>query len=132
ETLGENLRRIVERFGHREALVARHQNVRLTYRALWALTSRAARGLLALGVNKGDRVGIWSANRYEWVVLQFAAARVGAILVNVNPAYRPSELQYALRQSGVSVLCGAHSEPQDSALLEVRGGVSDGGDREDS
>jgi len=65
ETLGENLRRTVEQFGNREALVVRHQQVRLTYRELWALTSRCARGLLALGVNKGDRVGIWSANRYE-------------------------------------------------------------------
>jgi fatty-acyl-CoA synthase len=104
ETVGANLRRTVERFGEREALVVRHQNVRLTYRELWTLTARCARGLLARGVQKGDRVGIWSANRYEWVVLQFAAARIGAILVNINPAYKTAELEYALRQSGVSLL----------------------------
>jgi fatty-acyl-CoA synthase len=104
ETIGENLRRTVERFGEREALVVRHQNVRLTYAALWELTTRCARGLLALGVESGDRVGLWAPNRYEWVVLQYAAARVGAILVNINPAYKTAELEYALRQSGVSVL----------------------------
>ena len=104
ETIGTNLRRTVERFGPREALVVRHQNVRLTYAELWDHVSRCARGLLDHGVQRGDRVGIWSPNRYEWVVLQFAAARAGAILVNVNPAYKPAELEYALRQSGVSLL----------------------------
>jgi fatty-acyl-CoA synthase len=104
ETIGTNLRRTVERFGDREALVVGHQQVRLRYRELWELTSRCARGLLAHDVQKGDRVGIWSPNRYEWVVLQFAAARVGAILVNVNPAYKVAELEYALRQSGISLL----------------------------
>src|SRR4051794_738006 len=84
ETIGAHLRRTVERFGHREALVVRHQNIRLTYRELWDKTTQCARGLLAHGIQKGDRVGIWSPNRYEWVVLQYAAARVGAILVNVN------------------------------------------------
>jgi fatty-acyl-CoA synthase len=104
ETIGENLRRTVQRFGQRDALVVRHQDVRLTYQELWQVITLCARGLLAHGVQKGDRVGVWSPNRYEWVVLQFAAARVGAILVNVNPAYKPAELEYALRQSGVSLL----------------------------
>jgi fatty-acyl-CoA synthase len=104
ETIGQNLRRTVDHFGEREALVVRHQDVRLTYRELWEQTSRCARGLLAHGVQRGDRVGIWAPNRYEWVVLQYAAARVGAILVNVNPAYRTAELEYALRQSGVKLL----------------------------
>src|SRR5215475_3152673 len=104
ETIGECLRRTVELLGAREALVVRHQGVRLTYADLWELTTRCARGLLAHGVRKGDRVGVWAPNRYEWVVLQYAAARVGAILVNVNPAYKTSELAYALRQSGVSLL----------------------------
>src|SRR5436305_739250 len=81
-----------ERVPDSEALVVRSQNFRATYRELWELTGRAARGLLALGVEKGDRVGIWSPNRYEWVVTQFATARVGAILVNVNPAYRTVDL----------------------------------------
>jgi fatty-acyl-CoA synthase len=105
ETIGANLRRTVERFGEREALVVRHQSVRLTYRELWDLTTAAAKGLLARGVRTGDRVGIWSPNRYEWVVLQYATARIGAILVNVNPAYKAGELEYALNQSGVSLLC---------------------------
>ena len=123
ETIGQNLRRAVDRFGDREALVVRHQGVRLTYHELWALTSRCARGLLAHGVQKGDRVGIWAPNRYEWVVLQYAAARVGAILVNVNPAYRTAELEYALRQSGVSLLVLARRFRQTdyvAMLAEVR------------
>ncbi|HEX8697300.1 MAG TPA: AMP-binding protein [Myxococcaceae bacterium] len=104
ETLGENLRRTVERYGEREALVVRWQGFRATYRQLWELTTQVARGLMALGVQKGDRVGIWSPNRYEWVAVQYAAARIGAILVNLNPAYKTAELEYALRQSGTSVL----------------------------
>src|SRR5437763_5229358 len=104
ETIGENLRRTVERFGSSEALVVRHQNYRATYAELWDLTTRAARGLLARGVTKGDRVGIWSPNRAEWVAIQYATARIGAILVNINPAYRTSELRYALQQSGTSLL----------------------------
>ncbi|MBI3966394.1 MAG: AMP-binding protein [Chloroflexi bacterium] len=104
ETIGENLRRTVERFGNSEALVVPHQGYRTTYHEIWRQTSRAARGLLARGVQKGDRVGIWAPNRYEWVVIQYATARIGAILVNVNPAYKTAELQYALQQSGVSLL----------------------------
>src|SRR4051812_35805694 len=99
ETLGENLRRTVARFGDREALVVRAQGYRATYRELWDVTSRAARGLMALGVAKGDRVGIWSPNRWEWVVLQYATARAGAVLVNLNPAYKTAEIEYALNQS---------------------------------
>ena len=104
ETIGNNLRRAVETFGGRDALVVRAQGFRATYAELWEATGRAARGLLALGVNRGDRVGIWSPNRWEWVIVQYAAARVGAVLVNVNPAYKTAELEYALRQSGTSVL----------------------------
>jgi fatty-acyl-CoA synthase len=104
ETIGENLRRTVERVGAREAVVVRWQQKRLTYRQLWEETTRAAQALLALGVKAGDRVGVWSSNRYEWVVVQFATARIGAILVNINPAYLKDELVYALRQSGVSLL----------------------------
>src|SRR5262245_48365123 len=107
ETIGANLRRTVERFGERDALVVRSQGYRATYCELWDQTPRLARALLASGVRQGDRVGIWSPNRFEWVITQFAAARAGAILVNVNPAYKTSELQYALRQSGVSLLIHA-------------------------
>jgi fatty-acyl-CoA synthase len=104
ETIGENLRRTVERHGTREALVVRSQGFRATYRELWELSGLAARGLLVRGVERGDRVGIWAPNRYEWVVTQYATARLGAILVNVNPAYKAGELEYALNQSGVSLL----------------------------
>jgi fatty-acyl-CoA synthase len=81
-----------------------HQNYRATYAELWQQAGQAARGLLGRGVERGDRVGIWSPNRAEWVVLQYATARIGAILVNINPAYRTSELSYALQQSGTSLL----------------------------
>ena len=104
ETIGENLRRTVERHGDSEALVVPHQNYRATYRELWEQVSLVARGLIARGVGRGDRVGIWSPNRFEWVVVQYATARIGAILVNINPAYRTTELEYALVQSGVSFL----------------------------
>src|SRR5262245_18641158 len=103
-TIGAHFRRTVERFGDRPALVVRHQQYRATYAELWEQTGIVARALLARGVGKGDRVGIWAPNRHEWVVLQFATARMGAILVNINPAYQLSELGYALAQSGVSVL----------------------------
>ena len=104
ETIGENLRRTVERAGDSEALVARHQRYRATYREVWEQTGLAARGLMARGIQPGDRVGIWAPNRYEWVVIQYATARMGAILVNINPAYKSTELEYALKQSGVSLL----------------------------
>jgi fatty-acyl-CoA synthase len=109
ETIGENLRRTVERFGEREALVVRWQRYRASYRELWEQTTALARALMASGVQKGDRVGIWSPNRFEWVITQFASARVGAILVNINPAYKTSELQYALTQSGASILIHARA-----------------------
>lgn len=104
QTIGENLRQTVDRFGEQDALVVRHQKYRASYRELWDLTTTVARGLMTLGVQKGDRVGVWAPNRWEWVVLQYATARIGAILVNVNPSYQAVELQYALNQSGVSVL----------------------------
>src|SRR6516225_3007416 len=104
ETIGAIFRHTVERFGNREALVVRHQSFRATYRELGDLVDRAARSLLAHDVKTGDRVGIWAPNRYEWVVLQLATARVGAILVTINPAYRATELEYALGKSGVTFL----------------------------
>ena len=123
ETIGENLRRTVERFGDREALVVPHQHFRATYRELWEQVGLAARGLIARGVKTGDRVGVWSPNRFEWVVLQYATARVGAILVNINPAYRAIELEYALKKCGVSLLCLAQRFRQAdylAILAEVR------------
>ena len=104
ETIGENLRRTVERHGDREALVVPSQGYRATYRQLWDATTALAKALLRRGVERGDRVGIWAPNRFEWVVTQYATARVGAILVNVNPAYQARELQHALNQSGLRLL----------------------------
>src|SRR6266498_1770642 len=124
ETIGENLRRTVERFPDREALVVPYQNYRATYRQLWEQTGLVASGLLARGVKKGDRVGIWSPNRYEWVVVQYATARMGAILVNINPAYRTSELEYALNQSGSSFLilaAGFRQADYRAMLAEAKG-----------
>ena len=107
ETIGEHLRRITERFADREALVVRHQDYRATYAELSDQVEHAARALIANGVRKGDRVGIWAPNRYEWVVVQYATARVGAILVTINPAYKAAELRYALHKAGVSLLFSA-------------------------
>ncbi len=104
ETIGENLKKIVQKYGDQEALVVNYQNYRATYREFWTQIGQVAKGLLAFGIEKGDRVGIWSANRYEWVIIQYATARIGAILVNINPAYRTSELEFALNQSQVNIL----------------------------
>ncbi|MFN2547996.1 MAG: AMP-binding protein [Myxococcales bacterium] len=104
ETIFENFRRSAQRYGDRDALVVRSQGKRFTWGELLDQTRLAARGLMARGVQKGDRVGIWSPNRFEWVVMQYATAAMGAILVNVNPAYKTSELEYVIQQSGMSHL----------------------------
>src|SRR5260370_11289814 len=104
ETIGANLRRTIDRFPKHEALVVRYQNYRATYAQLWDATTQLARGLLAHGVERGHRVGVWSPNRFEWVIAQYATARIGAILVNINPAYKAVELEFALNQAGVSLL----------------------------
>jgi fatty-acyl-CoA synthase len=109
ETIGASLDRAAARFADRDALISCHQSLRYTYGELLREVNRAARALLALGVEQGDRVGIWSASTAEWLIVQYAAAKVGAILVNVNPSYRLRELEYALNQSGVSVLVTARS-----------------------
>ena len=107
ETLGQNLDRTVARFGDRPALIVRSQNVRWTYAELARRAEGFAAGLLALGLRRGDRVGIWSLNRAEWVVTQFATAKAGLILVNINPAYRPVELEFALNTVGCRALITA-------------------------
>ena len=104
ETIGANLRGTVERHPDRDALVVPCQGFRASYRQLWDLTTRLARALIARGIARGDRVGIWAPNRFEWIVVQYATARIGAILVNVNPAYRAHELEYTLNQSGLRLL----------------------------
>jgi fatty-acyl-CoA synthase len=107
ETIGENLAQTVARYPDNEALVVPYQDVRLTYANFAIEVDRVARGLLALGLVPGDRIGIWSPNTAEWVLVQYATARIGAILVNINPAYRTSELEYALNQSGCRFLISA-------------------------
>jgi fatty-acyl-CoA synthase len=109
ETIGANLERTVARFGDREALVDVAAGRRWTYAQLDADVNRLARGLLARGIAKGDRVGIWAPNCAAWVITQYATAKIGAILVNVNPAYRTHELQYVVRQSGMKMLISAVS-----------------------
>jgi fatty-acyl-CoA synthase len=104
ETIGQNLDRTAARVPDNDAVISVHQGVRMTYAEFHAAVEEVARGLLGIGVEAGERVGIWSPNNAEWVTLQYATAKVGAILVNVNPAYRTSELAYALGQSGVSTL----------------------------
>ena len=106
-TIGEDLRRTVSRFGSREAMVDVPSGRRWTYDALQDDVDRVARGLLALGIASGDRVGIWSPNCAEWVLVQYATAEIGAILVNINPAYRTHELAYVLNQAGVRLLVAA-------------------------
>ncbi|WP_428951504.1 AMP-binding protein [Streptomyces sp. cg35] len=104
DTIGGNLQRAVETWPDREALVDVPSGRRWTYAQFGAAVAELARGLLARGVAKGDRVGIWAVNCPEWVLVQYATARIGAIMVNINPAYRAHELAYVLKQSGISVL----------------------------
>src|SRR5436305_1999110 len=100
ETIGSNLERTAARVPDADALVSCHQDVRYTYAEFNAAVDRLAGGMLAAGLRQGDRVGVWSPNRAEWVLAQYATAKIGIILVNINPAYRTNELQYALGQSG--------------------------------
>src|SRR4051794_38086444 len=109
ETIGANLRRTAARFGDREAVVDVPTGRRFTYTELDEAVDTLARGFLALGVGTGDRVGIWAPNRPEWVLVQYATARIGAILVNINPAYRTHELRYVLNQAGITVLVAAEA-----------------------
>jgi fatty-acyl-CoA synthase len=109
ETIGANLGRTIARFPDADALVSRHQDVRLTYAELGEGVDRVARALMATGLEPGDRLGVWSPNRVEWLLLQYATAKAGIVLVNINPAYRTSELEYALNQSGCRVLIAASS-----------------------
>jgi len=128
ETIFQNLRRTAERFGEREALVVAHQDYRSTYADLVQQCELVARGLMTRGVGKGDRVGIWSPNRYEWIVIQYATAAIGAILVNINPAYRTSELEYVLNQSsvGLLILAARFRQADYTAMLaEVKGRCPD-------
>lgn len=107
ETIDQNLRKTVEKYPNKEALISVHQDYRVTYVEFYAQVTAVAKGLIALGVKQGDRVGIWSPNCYEWTLLQYATAKIGAIMVNINPAYRTSELIYVINQSGISYIFAA-------------------------
>ncbi|PRD51587.1 AMP-binding protein [Phyllobacterium myrsinacearum] len=104
ETIGRHFDHIAGRFPDRPALVVRHQNVRLSYAELKQRVDAVAAGFIALGLKPGDRIGIWSPNNLEWVLTQFATAKAGLILVNINPAYRSHELEYAVNKVGCSAL----------------------------
>lgn len=107
ETIDENLRKTVVKFPNNDALISAHQHYRATYTEFYEQVTAVAKGLIALGVKSGDRVGIWSPNCYEWTLLQYATAKIGAIMVNINPAYRTSELIYVINQSGLSYIFSA-------------------------
>src|SRR5689334_22971469 len=109
ETIGDNLRRIAAQYPGREVLVDVPSGRRWTYARFGADTDTLARGLIAAGIEAGDRVGIWSPNCAEWVLLQYATAKAGVVLVNINPAYRSHEVGYVLRQSGIRLLVSAES-----------------------
>ena len=104
QTIGENLEATVARYPDREAFVVAHQGIRQSWTEFDHTVNQVAKGLLARGIGKGDRVGMWSPNFAEWTYIQYATAKIGAIQVNVNPAYRTSELEYALRQAGCRML----------------------------
>jgi fatty-acyl-CoA synthase len=128
DTIGAHFERTAARFADRPALVSRLQDVRMTYGELDAAIDAVAGGLLRAGVRTGDRVGIWAPNCAEWILVQYATAKVGAILVNVNPAYRTHELEYVLRQSGVRLLFSASAfKTSDYAAMveEVAGGLDE-------
>ena len=107
ETIDENLRKTVAKFPNNDALISAHQHYRVTYTEFYEQVTAVTKGLIALGVKTGDRVGIWSPNCYEWTLLQYATAKIGAIMVNINPAYRTSELIYVINQSGLSYIFSA-------------------------
>ncbi|PPJ02003.1 AMP-binding protein [Nocardia nova] len=122
ETIGANLDRTVAIHGDRDALVDRVTGVRWSYGEFAAEVDAVALGLLEAGIGKGDRVGIWSPNRAEWTLVQFATAKIGAILVNINPAYRSEEVRYVITQAGIRMLISAR-EHKSSNYAEIIGRV---------
>src|SRR5262249_34135040 len=115
-TLAEHFDRVVAEFGPADALVSCSQGIRLSYNQLKQAVDNFASGLMQLGADAGDRVGIWSANSVKWVICQLATAKIGAILVNINPAYKLAELEYALKQSGVKILVFSRGHKADEYI----------------
>lgn len=123
ETIGENLARSVQLYGDRTFLVDMQYGVRMTYAEFWDETTRLAKALLQLGIQRGDRIGIWAPNRYEWAVVQYATSRIGVILVNLNPAYRKKELVYIAKTAGIRMfIASTHYRKSDyvAMLAKVR------------
>ena len=127
ETIGDALRRTAQARPDREAIVAVEEGLRLSYRELDERVDVLARGLLATGVETGDRVALCAPNCLEWALIQYATARVGAILVALNPGYREAELEYALAHSGSRLLFARAASPRYRAMLEALGGRLDAG-----
>jgi fatty-acyl-CoA synthase len=128
QTIGANFDRTVARLPEHEALVSCAQQRRYTYRELRSAVDQLARGLIAAGLRREDRVGIWAPNCAEWTLVQYATAKLGVILVNINPAYRTSELEYALRQSDCRMLIAApafKTSDYREMVAEVRGGLDE-------
>jgi fatty-acyl-CoA synthase len=128
DTIGDNLDRTIARFPDREALVSVHQDLRYTYAQFGEAVDRCARAFIAAGVEPGDRVGIWSPNCAEWALVQYGTAKAGIILVNINPAYRTSELGFVLKQSGCKLLVAATAfKTSDYVAMvdEVRGDLEE-------
>ena len=125
ETIGHNLERTIARVPDAEALVSCQQGLRYTYAEFNAAVDAAACGMLAAGLGHGDRAGIWSPNRAEWALVQYATAKLGVILVNLNPSYRTSELAYAIKQSGCRWLFAA-PDYRGSSFVEMVGDVRPG------
>ena len=125
DTIGDNLDTTIARFGDREALVDRAQGIRWTYAEFGAEVDRLARGLLAAGLVKGDRIGIWAPNCAQWTLTQYATAKIGAILVNINPAYRTHELTYVLGQAGIRMLVTAERFKASDYVAMVQGAWPD-------
>src|SRR4051794_29045022 len=121
DTIGDNLDRTIAQYPDREALVSVHQDLRYTYTQFGEAVDRAGRALIAAGIEPGDRVGIWSPNCAEWALVQYATAKAGIILVNINPAYRTSELAYVLNQSGCRMLVAATSFKTSDYVQMVEG-----------
>jgi fatty-acyl-CoA synthase len=126
-TIGDLLKRTAERWPERPGAVSRHQNARMTWAELSAAADRVARGLWSLGIRRGDRVGVWSTNCIEWIMMHMGCARAGAALVNVNPAYRSHELQFTLQRSHMKALFLWHKDKRadyEEILERARHGLS--------
>ncbi len=121
QTIGENLKQTCINFPNNTAIISAAQNIQLSYAEFWRATSQIAKALIAIGIKAGDRLGLWAPNRSEWTLLQYATARIGVILVNINPAYRVTELEYVINQSGIKIIaaCVQFKSSQYKEMIET-------------